>query len=136
MLLGKREKASGQERGIIMKFSFENLDAWKISLDFAEKIYIISKDFPKDEMYGLTSQIRRASLSISLNIAEGKGRYSKKEFKQFLFIARGSLYETITLIKLCVRLKYITKTHYNNLLIDCEKIQSKIAGLVNYSKEA
>ena len=119
-----------------MKFSFEDLDVWKISFDFAEKVYIITKNFPKDEIYGITSQLRRAGLSISLNIAEGKGRYSKKEFKQFLFIARGSLYETITLLKLCVKLRYLTETHYNNLINDCEKIQSKIAGLINYLKEA
>jgi four helix bundle protein len=117
-----------------MKFNFEDLDVWNISLDLAEKIYSLSKSFPKDESYGITSQLRRASLSISLNIAEGKGRYSNKEFKQFLFVARGSLYETITLLKMCLRLRYISDKEYENLIADSERIQSKIAGLLNYLK--
>ena len=117
-----------------MKFSFEELDVWNIALDFTEKVYIATKNFPKDEIYGITSQLRRASLSISLNIAEGKGRYSNKEFKQFLFIARGSLYETITIMKLCLKLNYITNEQYQDLIDDCQKIQSKISGLLNYLK--
>ncbi len=117
-----------------MRFSFEELDVWNIALDFAEKVYVITKNFPKDEMYGITSQLRRASLSISLNIAEGKGRYSNKEFKQFLFIARGSLYETITLLRMCLKLNYLTEKQYQDLISDCETIQSKISGLLNYLK--
>jgi len=117
-----------------MKFSFEDLDVWKIAIDFAEKVYKATGNFPKDEIYGITSQLRRASLSISLNIAEGKGRYSNKEFKQFLFVARGSLYETITLMKLCQRLNYLTDTQYQDLIADCQKIQSKMSGLLNYLK--
>lgn len=117
-----------------MKFSFEDLDVWKISFDFAEKVYLVTRNFPKEELYGLTSQFRRASLSISLNIAEGKGRYSNKEFKQFLFIARGSLYESVTLIKMCLSLKYLTDKQYQELMIYCENIQSKISGLLNYLK--
>jgi len=117
-----------------MKFSFEDLDVWNIALDFAGKIYSVSKDLPKDELYGVASQLRRASLSISLNIAEGKGRNSTKEYKQFLFVARGSLYETITLMKICVKLKYITEQQYQDLITDCEKIQSKLGGLISYLK--
>ena len=115
-----------------MKFSFENLDVWALALDFAEKIYIKTKTFPNEETYGLVSQLRRASLSVSLNIAEGKGRYSRKEFKQFLFIARGSLYETITLMKISVRLRYLAEKDYDELIQYCEQTQSKISGLVNY----
>lgn len=117
-----------------MKFNFEDLDAWKIALDFTEKIYVITRDFPKEEIYGITSQLRRASLSIALNIAEGKGRYSNKEMKQFLFVARGSLYETITLMKMCLKLKYLSEEKYRVLIVECEKIQSKIGGLINYLK--
>ena len=117
-----------------MKFSFEELDVWNIAIDFAEKIYTITRSFPKEEIYGATNQLRRASLSISLNIAEGKGRYSNKEFKQFLFLARGSLYETITLLKVCLKLRYISKASYEDLIKDCETMQSKLAGLLNYLK--
>jgi len=117
-----------------MRFSFEDLDVWKIALEFAEKIYILSKSFPRDELYGITMQIRRSSLSVSLNIAEGKGRHSNMEFKRFLLIARGSLYETVTLLKMCLKLRYITEKQYSDLISDGEKIQSKIAGLSNYLK--
>jgi four helix bundle protein len=117
-----------------MKFSFEDLDVWQLAVEFAERVYIVSKDFPKDEVYGITAQLRRAALSISLNIAEGKGRSSNKEYKQFIFIARGSLYETITLLKMCFKLKFITESIYEGLIADCEKIQSKISGLLNYLK--
>lgn len=117
-----------------MKFNFEELDVWKISFDLAEKIYGVTKDFPKDEMYGITSQVRRSALSISLNIAEGKGRYSNKEYKQFLFVSRGSLYETITLLKMCAKLGYLSKEQYDILIGCCEQIQSKIGGLLNYLK--
>ncbi|MBU2102487.1 MAG: four helix bundle protein [Candidatus Omnitrophica bacterium] len=117
-----------------MKFSFEELEVWRIALDFAEKIYTTTQKFPKEEIYGVTNQLRRASLSISLNIAEGKGRYSNKEFKQFLFLSRGSLYETITLLKLCLRLKYLSEERYQELIKDCEVMQSKLAGLLNYLK--
>jgi len=117
-----------------MKFSFEELDVWKIAIDFTEKVYTATRKFPREEMYGITNQLRRASVSISLNIAEGKGRYSNKEFKQFLFLARGSLYETITLLKLCLRLNYISEALYKELIKDCGTIQSKLAGLLNYLK--
>ena len=117
-----------------MKFSFEDLDVWALALDLAEKVYIKTKTFPNEETYGLVSQLRRASISVSLNIAEGKGRYSRKEFKQFLFVARGSLYETITLMKICVRLKYLSENEYGDLIQYCERIQSKISGLINYLK--
>jgi four helix bundle protein len=117
-----------------MIFNFEELEVWRIALDFAEKVYVTTQKFPKEEIYGVTNQLRRASLSISLNIAEGKGRYSNKEFKQFLFLARGSLYETITLLKLCLRLKYLSEVRYQELIKDCEIMQSKLAGLLNYLK--
>ncbi len=70
------------------------LIVWQKSHELVLKIYKITKDFPKDEMYGLTSQIRRASVSIPSNIAEGKARGSNKEYKRFLLMARGSLEET------------------------------------------
>ncbi len=86
-----------------MKFSFETLDVWNLAVQFAEKVYILTKNFPNEETYGMITQLRRASVSVSLNIAEGKGRFSQKEYKHFLFVARGSLYEVITLLKLNIR---------------------------------
>jgi four helix bundle protein len=117
-----------------MKFCFEELDVWKLAFDFGEKIYTATKKFPRDEVYGISMQIRRASLSVSLNIAEGKGRYSVKEFKKFLLIARGSLYETITLLMMCLKLGYLTSKEYEDRISDGKAIQSKISGLINYLK--
>ncbi len=115
-----------------MKFNFEDLEVWKLAVEFAKNIYDVTNKFPKDEMYGIISQIRRAAVSISLNIAEGKGRQSKKELIQFLHISRGSLYEVITLLKISQQLHYITDEQCQALLLDCENIQSKIGGFLNY----
>ena len=80
------------------------------------EVYKITKTFPKDELYALTSQIRRASTSITLNIVEGYGRLSKEDFKRFLKISLGSTNETITLIKFSKDLQYITNNKYNDLI--------------------
>ncbi len=77
---------------------FENLDAWKEATDLAVRIYEITKNFPKEEIFGITSQLRRAAISISSNLAEGAGRKSKKDFKQFVHIASGSLNEVDSLL--------------------------------------
>ena len=93
-----------------MGFSFEKLDVYKNAIDFACNIYEITKKFPKNETYGLTSQLRRASVSISSNIAEGSGRYNKRDFAQYLRIARGSIYECIPLLEISFRESYINKS--------------------------
>jgi four helix bundle protein len=72
---------------------YENLDVWKEPTNLAVQIYQVTKNFPKEEIRGITSQMRRASISISSNIAEGSGRKSKKDFKQFVHMASGSLNE-------------------------------------------
>ena len=79
--------------------TFEDLDSHKESYKLALEIYKITRNYPRDEIYSLTSQIRRASTSITLNIAEGYGRLSREEFKRFLKISLGSNNETITLLK-------------------------------------
>jgi four helix bundle protein len=78
-------------------------------MDLADEVYKLSKQFPKEEMYALTSQIRRAVVSIPSNIAEGKGRHAKAEYLHFLSIAQGSLAEVETQIFLAIRFGYITK---------------------------
>lgn len=97
------------------KFPYEELEVWQYSIELAEIIYKIAKSFPEDERYGLSSQIRRCTSSIGLNIAEGKGRHSKKEFKHFLYIARASLYELSSCLELALRLKYIDKEQYSTI---------------------
>ena len=86
---------------------FKNLKVWEASMELAELVYELTKSFPSNEFYNLVSQIQRSAVSVPSNIAEGKGRGSDKEFRQFLYIARGSLFELRTQLELARRLKYI-----------------------------
>jgi four helix bundle protein len=113
-----------------MGFEFENLDVYRKSVDFADEIYKITKGFPEDENYGLISQIRRAAVSISSNIAEGSGRYHKKDFVQFLRFARGSLYECIPLLEISSREGYISKNIYSESLTNCNELAKMLNGLI------
>ena len=87
--------------------SHKDLKVWQESMDFVILIYKVSEDFPKHEIYGLSSQIRRAAVSIPSNIAEGAGRKGENEFKQFLYIALGSLSEVETQLEISLRIGYI-----------------------------
>jgi len=86
------------------------MDVWKRSMDLVETIYKVSTQFPKEEIYGLTSQIRRSAVSVPSNIAEGAARKSDKEFIQFISIAMGSLSEVETQYQLSVRLGFIEES--------------------------
>lgn len=86
----------------------QRLDAWKKGIEFTIRIYEATEQFPKHEVFGLTSQLRRSSVSIPNNTAEGAGRNTSKEFSHFLFISRGSLSEVDTLLVIAKRLKYIS----------------------------
>lgn len=87
--------------------NYRELVVWQKAMNFVTEIYRVSEQFPKEERFGLTSQIRRAVVSIPTNISEGEGRESRKEFAQFLAIAHGSLRETETLFEIALRLKFI-----------------------------
>ena len=87
--------------------TYSDLQVWQAAMDLAEDIYRITKTFPKEETYGLTVQLRRATVSVPSNIAEGKGRSTQKELPQFLCHSRGSLFEIETQITLARRLGYI-----------------------------
>jgi four helix bundle protein len=87
--------------------SYRQLIAWQKAMDFVAAVYKTTRMFPKEEMYGLTSQLRRAAVSIPSNIAEGQGRQTTGEFRQFLGHARGSLLETETQILLAGRFEYL-----------------------------
>jgi four helix bundle protein len=84
---------------------FQDLTVWQRAMELSEAVYNLTKSFPKEEIYGLTSQLRRASVSIASNIAEGRGRATDRDFKQFLNIARGSNYEVHTQLLLAKRLR-------------------------------
>src|SRR3989337_842648 len=103
--------ASGGSPNMEHSRSYRDLIVWKKSIDLVGRIYSCTRSFPKAEMYGLTSQIRRAGISIPANIAEGQARNSKGEFLQFLGIAQGSLAELETLILICQNLAYIQQNN-------------------------
>ncbi|MBO8093442.1 MAG: four helix bundle protein [Prosthecochloris sp.] len=87
--------------------SHKDLKVWQTAMDLVEKIYLLTKSFPEEEKYGLTSQLRRAAVSIPSNIAEGAGRNGNREFIQFLYVALGSLAEVETQIDIAKRLCYV-----------------------------
>ncbi|MBC8277622.1 MAG: four helix bundle protein [FCB group bacterium] len=109
---------------------YTNLIAWQKSYEFTLAIYKVTKSYPKEETFGLTSQIRRAVASIPANIAEGKMRESDKEFKRFLFIARGSMAEVEVWLKLSFDLGYIDESAYDGLRNRCGEVGKLINGLL------
>jgi four helix bundle protein len=108
----------------------KDLDVWKQSMLLAEDIYALTKNFPSDEKYGLSSQIKRAVVSIPSNIAEGAGRKGDKEFIQFLYIAMGSLSELETQLILSNRLQFVNSIEI--YLSQIEKIKKMLFGLIRY----
>ncbi len=109
----------------------KDLDVWKEAVEFVKRIYEVTSKFPKEEIYSLTSQIRRCAISIPSNIAEGAARNGKKEFMQFLYIALGSCAELDTQLIISKELGYID-SEFNELSEDIEKIKSKLLGLIRY----
>jgi len=109
--------------------SFRNLTVWKNGIQLAKKVYQFSLGLPKQELYGLASQMQRASVSVSANIAEGHARDSTKEFLHILRIARGSLAELETLLTIASELGYLQKKLHAELLSYCDQIGRMITGL-------
>jgi four helix bundle protein len=102
--------------------SFKDLVVWQKGIDLVDEIYSMTKKFPKDEMFGLTNQIRRASVSIPTNIAEGWGRFSTKNYIQFIKISRGSLYEIETLLIIAMNQKYIDEHEKGILSVHIDEL--------------
>ncbi len=113
------------------EFSFEKLNVWQNSIDFVENIYKITDKFPKSEIYCLTSQTRRAVISVPSNIAEGSTRKSFKDQARYSEIAFGSLLETLTQLIIAYKLKYINEDDFNSLRIEIEKISRQLNALKN-----
>jgi len=107
----------------------KDLDVWKRAIGLVVNVYQITSSFPKEEIYGLTSQLRRCSVSVPSNIAEGAGRSSFKEFSRFLSIALGSLAELETQIIISNRLDYVSNTAFENLLVDLTTVRKMTLGL-------
>jgi four helix bundle protein len=117
-----------------VKRAHKKLDVWQESVTLATYIYQITEKFPKTEIYGLTSQMRRAAVSIPSNVAEGAARASLKEFSQFLNIAGGSLSELDTQIEIAHKLLFLTDDQKQEINIKIESISGKLAGLINHVK--
>jgi len=119
---------------MIQRNGYKDLIAWQISMDVVEKIYALSENFPSHERFGLTSQMRRAAVSIPSNIAEGYRRKTDADFLQFLHIAFGSASELETQMLIVLRLKYVTQEQvdqFNQLL---ERFFRLLTGFINSKK--
>lgn len=112
--------------------TYKDLDVWKESRKMVKTIYSLTQHFPKEELYGLTQQIRRSAISIPSNIAEGHGRSTAKNSIQFFHIARGSLYELETQTYLALDLNYITEQQSTQTIEQISSIGKMLNGLINY----
>lgn len=112
----------------------QNLDVWKKSFAFVKAVYSATSCFPSEEKFGLTSQIRRAAVSVPVNIAEGAARKSDKEFLNFLYISLGSASEIDTLLLLAKELNFISDNLLKELLLALDIIFKMILGLINRVK--
>lgn len=111
--------------------NFQDLRIWQKGIEVAKDIYILTKKFPKEELYGLTSQMRRSAVSIPSNIAEGFRRYHNKEYKQFLYITLGSCAELETQIIIANELDYINETNRTELIEKIKYICRMTVKLIN-----
>jgi four helix bundle protein len=109
--------------------SYKDLDVWREAMDFVVECYRVTRAFPKSEVYGLTSQLQRAAVSVPANIAEGQGRQHDKEFLQHLAIAYGSLAEVETHIGIARRLEYVDGERENQMLDRAARIGRMLNGL-------
>lgn len=117
-----------------MTLNYNELDVWKKTRELVKEVYLVSRGFPNEEIYGLTNQLRRCAVSVPSNIAEGCGRQHKNDSIQFFTISRGSIFELETQLYLCFDLEYIDINIFENLMSkmnDCKKL---INGFIRYYK--
>jgi four helix bundle protein len=115
---------------MIMAQTFRELVVWQRSVAWATEVYRATAQFPKEETYGLSNQLRRAVVSISSNIAEGHGRLNNAEFRQFLAIARGSLREAETQLEIARNLSYLSKDKLDHLLHEGEQLGRMLSAFI------
>jgi four helix bundle protein len=116
--------------------TYRDLRAWQNAMDLALKIYQATTKFPRDEMYGLTSQLRRAAVSVPSNIAEGKGRSSDKELLQFLSRARGSVYELQTQLEVAKSLCYLSSVDHLAIGEQANDVGRMLNGMIAKIRQA
>jgi len=133
---GKRKAEGTEAKGRSRKMkSYRDLIVWQKSMRLVTRIYLITKELPKNEVYGLTSQIRRSSISLPSNIAEGYGRNSTNDYIRFLQIACGSLYEVQTQLEICRNLEYLSKDIFNEIYEQSREIERMLNSLIGKLKE-
>jgi len=119
------------------RFAFQDLEVWQRAVAFADRVIELAENLNTNQKhFRLIEQLESAVTSIPMNVAEGKGRYSKKEFVHFLYIARGSLYETVTLLKIFQKRSWITDVDYHSLVGEANSIGKMISGLINSIKRS
>ncbi len=116
-----------------MSGTYGDLRVWQSAMELVYGVYEITQTSPKHELYGLTSQIRRAAVSMPSNIAEGKGRTTRKDLNVFLCHARGSLHELETQLLIARHLGYVDESDANRLLEQCKDIGRMLHGLISYA---
>jgi four helix bundle protein len=115
-----------------MNSNYRQLIAWQKAIDLCVALYEISESFPRAELYGLTSQLRRAGVSVPSNIAEGRGRGSSRDYRRFLLHARGSLFEIETQTEIAARLRFIARAEADAVLEQVAEVVRVINGLLKY----
>ena len=110
--------------------SFRDLDVWKLGKKIVVNVYRVTKEFPKDELYGLVGQMKRAGLSIPSNVAEGFNRIHNREYRQFLYIALGSCAELETQIEIALELGYLSQINHDELLEDMDHESKMLRNLI------
>jgi four helix bundle protein len=110
-------------------FNFEKLDVWQKAIDFADLVYNLIRDFPADERFGLTSQMRRAAVSVSSNIAQGTSRISQTDFARFIEIATGSVFEVVSQSFIGRRQGFLTEEGFRALYSSVDEIGRMLSGL-------
>lgn len=115
-----------------MAFAFEKLSVYQKAIEFGTSVIsAVERLTAPRNHFRLIEQLEAAATSVAMNIAEGKGRYSKKEFSHFLYISRGSLYETIALLQILLKLQWIDIKSYQNIYADAEEISKMLSGLIS-----
>ena len=121
-----------QETGSEMVRDFKELSVWKKSFDLVDEIYGVVAKFPKEEIYSLTQQLKRAIVSVSFNIAEGCGRQTNKEFIQFLYMAFGSVREVECQLMIAENLEYVNKEEVDVLFVKLNELAGMLMKFIKY----
>jgi four helix bundle protein len=110
-------------------FNFEKLESWNRAIDFADLVYLSTRDFPREEMFGLAMQMRKAAVSVSSNLAEGSSRSSRTDFARFTEIATGSLFEVVSQSVVAKRRGFLSESDYLKTYQDAERLGRMLSGL-------